>query len=174
MAYKWSINLSYVVISLHGAVGLTAKQRLSKNWAGEGVRWTIPSNPSDGVLRSAVIWKEKPTPLASPPQMFAASDFSPFGTALFRLAIWGDCKSVIPFWSLFVGSRGDERPSHLIFLCLSWVPRDTHAFNYPSLAWHPPVTGTWLDIWVGCFNVNLKCGAVLRILGMRSNPKDEL
>lgn len=83
-----------------------------------------------------------------------------FGIVLFWLASWGDSKSVIPFWGLFAGSQRDERPSHLICLCLSWVPRDTHVFNYSSLAWHSPVTLDWL------LKVTLKCCAVLRILNI--------
>lgn len=92
------------------------------------------------------------------------------GTALFTLASWGDYKSVIPFWGLFAGSQRDWRSSHLIFLCLSWVPRDTHVFNYSALAWHSLVAETWQDIWFSCFNVTLKYGAVLRI-SLWSNSK---
>ena len=76
VAHKWSINLSYIVISLFGAFGIMAKESIEKPSEGKReVSDTIkPSTNRD--LLSATIWKERPTPLASLPEMFAASDFS--------------------------------------------------------------------------------------------------
>lgn len=105
--------------------------------------------------------KSTPHSALSSPWDVCCFRFLLFGTALFRLASWGDSKSMIPFWGLFEGSWKDERPGHLIFLNVSQVPHDMNVFNYFPLAWDPLVTETWLHIWFDHF------GAILRILCMQ-------
>lgn len=118
---------------------------------------------TDLVLLSAVIWnKSKTYSNSSLPEMFAASDFS----SLARCCLgWPPEVTLSPrsHFGVCLREVRDERPSHLIFLCVSWVPRDMHVFNYSPLAWHSPFTERGLDIWFDCFNVTLKCRTVLRI-----------
>lgn len=134
VARKRHINLSHVVISLHVAVGLTAKQKEHLKKQNESkCEMSLPV-----ISCYYQLWFEQQDPFPSL-FLFAASDFSSLAQ---RCLGWPPGETLRP-WSHFGVSL---RPVKAMAVQAIWssyvshVPCDMHVFNYSPLAWHSPAS----------------------------------
>lgn len=98
-------------MSLHGVVGLRAKQRVYKKQRERKceVSDTIKTFTTDLLFAISCDLKSTTHGTRFPSRDVCCLRFLLSGTVLFGLASRGDSKSAIPFWGPFAGSQRDER-----------------------------------------------------------------